>query len=220
MWERHPAAIECRAMPKMVSWLEATPTNRFALLLDRRKAGRPAFEGLKKMEVEFALDEADLAALAKYRMEHSPAIRRRYRTRWLGVSLGIFFAGVLLHVFLALTAPALYLGAFAVFFLVFYPYYYRWLVGRTMRRIANARLNPAAFSNRRLRATPESLEWVGAGATSAMSWNRITGIEVRPERAFVAVDGEYAIVLPRRRLGDEAYRHLIETIRRLAQLPS
>jgi len=41
------------------------------------------------MEVEFALDEADLVALARHHMEHSPAIRRRYRTRWVGVSLGI-----------------------------------------------------------------------------------------------------------------------------------
>jgi len=36
----------------------------------------------------------------------------------------------------------------------------------------------------------------------------------------VAIDGEYAIVLPRLRLGDETYQRLIETIRRSAGLSS
>lgn len=170
------------------------------------------------MEVAFALDEADLVALAKYRMEHSPAIRRRYRIRWIGVSLGVGLIGVLIYAFLSLRAPALYLGAFALFFLVFYPYYYRWLVWRTMRRIVHARLNPAAFCDRTLRVAPEGLEVVNAGSKTAKSWDRVSGIAVTPERAFVAVDGEYAIVLPRKQLGDETYQNLIETIRRLAKL--
>jgi hypothetical protein len=172
------------------------------------------------MEVEFVLDETDLVALARHHMEHSPAIRRRYRIRWIGASLGIGLMGVLLYVFLALKAPALYLGASAAFFLVFYPYYYRWLVARTMRRIVNARQNPEAFSARTIRATPEGLEVVGAGSKTAKAWDHISGIEVTPDRTFVAIDGEYAIVLPRLRLGEETYQRLIETIRRLAKLSS
>ena len=172
------------------------------------------------MEVEFALDETDLVALARHHMEHSPAIRRRYRIRWIGVSLGIGLMGVLLYAFLSLKAPALYLGGFAAFFLVFYPYYYRWLVGRTMRKIVNARLNPEALAARTLRLTPEGLELVSAGSKTAKPWDRISGIEVTPDRTFVAIDGEYAIVLPRLRLGDETYQRLIETIRRLSHLPS
>ena len=172
------------------------------------------------MEVEFALDEADLVALARHHMEHSPAIRRRYRIRWIGVSLGISLMGVLLYAFLALKAPALYLGAFAAFFLVFYPYYYRWLVGRTMRKIVNARLNPKALAARTLRATPEGLELASAGSKMAKSWDRISGIEVTADRTFVAVDGEYTIVLPRLRLGDEPFQKMIDTIRSFAKLSS
>jgi hypothetical protein len=170
------------------------------------------------MEVEFVPDEADLVALARHHMEHSPAIRRRYRIRWIGVSLGMGLMGVLLYVILSLKAPALYLGAFAAFFLVFYPYYYRWLVGRTMRRIVNARLNPNAFASRTLRATPEGLELVSAGSKIAKGWDHISGVEVTLDRVFVAVDGEYTIVLPRRHLGDETLQSLIETIWRLAKL--
>jgi hypothetical protein len=170
------------------------------------------------MEVEFALDEADLVALARHHMEHSPAIRRRYRIRWLGVSLGIGLMGVALYLFFGLKAPAIYLCASAAFFLVFYPYYYRWLVARTMHRIVGARLNPKTLAVRTLRTTPEGLEMVGGGSTTTRTWERINGIEVTPARAFVAIDGEYAIVLPRQRLGDETYQRLIETIRRSAGL--
>ena len=171
------------------------------------------------MEVEFALDETDLVALARHHMEHSPGIRRRYRIRWIGVSLGIGLMAVLLYAFLALKAPALYLGASAAFFLVFYPYYYRWLVGRTMRKIVNARLNPKALDARTLRAAPEGLELVSAGSKTVKTWDRVSGIEVTPDRTFVAIDGEYAIVLPRLPMGDETYQRLIETIQRLANFP-
>lgn len=165
------------------------------------------------MEVEFALDEGDLTALARHHMEHSPAARRRYRIRWIGASLGIGLTGVLLYVFFSLKAPALYLGGFAAFFLASYPYYYRWLVGRTMRKIVSARMNPKAFGVRILRATPEGLELDNAGVKTARAWDRVNGIDVTPDRAFVAIDGEYAIVLPRLRLGEETYQRLIAVIR-------
>jgi hypothetical protein len=172
------------------------------------------------MEIEYAVDETDLVALARHHMEHSPAIRKRYRIRWIGVSLGIGLMGLLLYAFLALKSPAIYLGAFAAFFLVFYPYYYRWLVGRTMRRIVSARLNPQALAARTLRATPEGLELVSAGSKTAKTWDHVSGIEVTPDRAFVAIDGEYAVVLPRLRLGDETYQRLVEAIRRLSRRSS
>jgi hypothetical protein len=163
------------------------------------------------MEVAFAVEEPDLVALARYRMEHSPARVRRYRVGWLGLSAAFSAGAVALHLS-DLRAPAYYLGAFAVFFLVFYPYYYRWLVGRTMRRIVGARTNPAAFARRSLRATPEAIVIEG-GKPSNIVWERITGIAVTAERAFVAVDGEYAIVLPRAALGDETFRRLVDLIR-------
>ena len=170
------------------------------------------------MQIEFALDEADLVALARHRMEHSPAARRRFRIRWIGGALGMAATGVLLYGFFALKAPAIYLGASGAFFLVFYPYYYRWLVARTMRKIVGERLNPRALAVRTFRVTPEGLELIGAGAATTRAWEHISAVDVTPERAFVAIDGEYAIVLPRQRLGDATYQRLIETIRRSAGL--
>ena len=63
------------------------------------------------------------------------------------------------------------------------------------------------------------MELVSAGSKTVKTWDRVSGIEATPDRTFVAIDGEYAIVLPRLRLGDETYKRLIETIRRLSNLP-
>jgi hypothetical protein len=163
------------------------------------------------MEVAFAVEEPDLVALARYRMEHSPGRVRRYRLAWLGLSAA-FVAGAVALYLGALRAPALYLGGFAAFFLVFYPYYYRWLVGRTMRRIVAARANPEVFAQRSLRTTPDAIV-IDNGKQTSIGWERITGIAITPERAFVAVDGEYAVVLPKSALGEEAFHQLVDLIR-------
>ncbi len=169
------------------------------------------------MEVKFDLDEADLIALAKYWVEHSPAFRKRYRRSWIGISVGLGLLGVLIYALFSLKAPGIYLVAFSLFFLVFYPYYYRWLVGRTMHKIVNARSNPSAFAWRTLRVTPEGLEMVTADTKLTRSWDKVSGIEVTPAHAFLAIDGEYAIVVPRTALGTERFQRLMECIRQFAR---
>jgi hypothetical protein len=131
---------------------------------------------------------------------------------WLGLSLLFLTGAVALHVS-GLRAPAYYLGAFAAFFLVFYPYYYRWLVGRTLRRLISARQDPHAFAARRLLADRDGLSLDRGGKRADIAWHRVTGVSVTPDRAFVAVDGEYAVVLPKAALGAERFQALIDTIR-------
>jgi hypothetical protein len=122
-----------------------------------------------------------------------------------------------LYVLFSLKSPALYLLAFGLFFLVFYPYYYRWLVSRTMRKIVNARTNPTAFGLRTIRVTAEGFEIEGAGAKIKKSWDRVSGMEVTPVHAFLALDDEYAIVLPRSGLGDDTFQRVVASIRKFAQ---
>jgi hypothetical protein len=58
---------------------------------------------------------------------------------------------------------------------------------------------------------------VAAGATLTKSWDKVSGIEVTLDHAFVAVNGEYGIVVPRRTLGAERFEHLMDNIRRFAK---
>lgn len=170
------------------------------------------------MEVPFTINEADITALAKFRMRRSPEFRRRYRIGWIGVPLGFAVTGLVLYAFFSLTSPALYLVAFALFFLVFYPYYYRWLVGRTMRRIVRSRSEPRAVGRRTVRITPAGLEVLGGASAIRGSWDCVSGMEITPAHAFLAVDGEYSVVLPRASLGDEGFKQLVSSIQAFARL--
>lgn len=164
------------------------------------------------MEVQFRLDEADVVALAKYHMEHSERIRRRYHLRWLGVTAGLGILALILYFFLSAQALALYLGAFALFFLVFYPYYDRWLVNRTLTRIVASSPSPKALAAQTLRVMAEGMELISAGSKIKKTWSQLKGIEVREDRAFVVFDDRFTLVLPRKHLGEEKFKKLIGTM--------
>jgi hypothetical protein len=78
-----------------------------------------------------------------------------------------------------------------------------------------ARANPEVFAQRSLRTTPDAIV-IDSGQQTPIGWERITGIAITPERAFVAVDGEYAIVLPKSALGEETFHQLVDLIRATA----
>lgn len=169
------------------------------------------------MEISFKLDEADVVALAKYHMHHSAAIRRRYHIRWLGVTMALATAGIFFYAFFSAKALGLYLLAFAVFFLVFYPYYDRWLVNRTLTRILGASPRPKVLAAQTLRMTAEGMELLSGGGRVRKTWNQIKGIEVREDRAFAVFDDRFTLVLPRKNLGEEKFQNLICTMERYAR---
>ncbi len=165
------------------------------------------------MEIEFRLEETDLVTLAKYQMEHSPAIVRRYRRQRYG--LLVFFGVLALLSYFVLHKPAvaLYASALAVFCFGLYPFYYRWVVGRTLRRIVGARLNPAVFAPRTLRLNTEGLRQVTAGKETVTPWSRIGAITVTSGHAFIAVDGVYGLAIPRARVPEERFLRFVEALR-------
>jgi hypothetical protein len=165
------------------------------------------------MEVEFKLEEKDLVALAKYQMEHSPAIIRRYRLQRYGL---VTLFGLLAIVgLLILRKPALaaYSGAFALFCFGFYPFYYRWLIGRTLRQIVGARLNPTVFSLRKLRLSAEGLEQVTAGKKTLIPWSRIGPVTVTSDHAFIAVGGVFGQAIPRARVEEDRFLGFVQALR-------
>lgn len=164
------------------------------------------------MEIEFKLDESDLVALAKYQMEHSPAMVRRYRLQRYGL-LAIFGLLSLVSYFI-LHKPALasYAAILALFCFSIYPYYYRWVVGRTMRQIVGAKLNPAVFAKRTLRITAEGLEQTAAGKKTVVSWPSIGPVAMTPKYAYIAVDGVYGQAIPRGRVEEQRLRSFVEAL--------
>ncbi len=165
------------------------------------------------MKLAFTLAEADLVALARYQMEHSPALLRRYRLQRYGLLL--FFGLLALVSYFAFHKPAvaLYSAALAVFCFGLYPFYYRWVAGRTLRQIVRARLNPAVFAPRTLQLNAAGLRQTVADKETLIPWSRIGPVTVTPDHAFIAVDGVYGLAIPRGRVPEDLFRRFIEALR-------
>jgi hypothetical protein len=165
------------------------------------------------MEVEYRLEEKDLVALAKCRMESSPKYVRSYRLqRW---GLLAFFGSFAVVAAFILHKPsmALYTGALALFIFGLYPFYYRWLIGQTLRRIVGARLNPTIFGVRTLRLRSDGMEQALAGKVSATPWSAIGPVMVTSHHAFIAIDGVFGQVIPRERVGEQRFLDFVKALR-------
>lgn len=163
-------------------------------------------------EITFSLEEDDLVALAHYQMERSPSIQRRYRLQKYGLVLGFLALALLTGVGWGKVSLALYFAGLALFFFAFFPLYYRWLTGRTLRQIVKARLNPKAFAQRSLRIAPEGLIQTVEDSATTLDWARLGPVALTPNRAFLAVDGVYALVIPRARLPEEEVEPFLQSL--------
>ncbi|MGC8836960.1 MAG: YcxB family protein [Anaerolineae bacterium] len=165
-------------------------------------------------EITFSLEEADLVALARHQIERSPSLQKRYRLQKYGLVFGFLALAVVSGAVWGKVSLALYFAGLALFFFAFYPLYYRWLTNRTLRQIVSARLNPRAFAQRSLRITPEGLIQAVEGFAVTMGWDRLGPVTVTPDHAFLAVDGVYALVVPRAQLGEEEFNAFIQALQR------
>lgn len=165
------------------------------------------------MELEFELEETDLVTLAKHQLAHSPAIVKRYRLQRYGL-LAIFGVLALVSYFiLHKPAVALYSGALALFCFGLYPFYYRWITTRTLRGIVSARLNPAVFARRTLRLSTDGLDQISNDKHTVTPWSRIGDVTVTAQHAFIAVDGVYALAIPRGRVKEERFQRFVAALR-------
>ncbi len=94
------------------------------------------------MEIEFKLEETDLVTLAKYQMEHSPAIVRRYRLQRYGLLVLFGLLSLVSYFILRKPTVATYSAILAAFCFGLYPFYYRWVTARTLRQIVGALTQP------------------------------------------------------------------------------
>ena len=165
------------------------------------------------MEVVFKLEERDLAALAKYQMENSQKYVRRYRIQRWGLLAVCALLALVTHFVLHKPASALYAAALGLSLFGVYPLYYRWVIGRTLRQIVGARLNPAVFGTRKLRLIPEGLEQVVAGKKTVTPWSQVGPVTVTPNHAFISVDGVFAQAIPRAGVDDERFADFVQALR-------
>ncbi len=169
------------------------------------------------MEVEYELDETDLVTLARFQINRSPIVRRRFYIRWFGYILGFSLFGLGTYLAFSSTVLLLSFGSLAVLSFVAYPFYFRWAVERRIHQIVHERATPSSFAKRILRATPGGLEQVMETSESNVKWELVNEIEVTPTHAFISIDGTFSVVIPRLRLGESQFHGFLDTIRQYAK---
>jgi len=165
------------------------------------------------MEVEYALDETDLVALARFQVNRSPIVRRRFYIQRFGYVLGFILLGLGTYLAFSSTILLLSFGSLAALSFVVYPFYFRWAGERRIRQIVRERATPSSLAKRILRATPEGLEQIMGTSESKVKWELVNGIEVTPTHAFVSIDGTFSVVIPRLRLGASQFQSFLDTMR-------
>ncbi len=165
------------------------------------------------MEVEYALDESDLATLSRFQVNRSSIIRRRFQLRWLGCIFGFGLMGPGTYLAFSSTTLLLAFGSLAVLSGIIYPFYFRWAGERRIHQIVRERATPSTFTKRKLLATPEGLEQVMENSESKVNWKLVDEIAITDSHAFISIDGDFSIVIPKRRLGESQFHDFLDIIR-------
>jgi hypothetical protein len=166
------------------------------------------------MEIAYTLNESDILALTKYRMQHVPSVRHRLRLRRFGyligftlLAFGVWFLGY------GTILGAMFL-AFAVTLFLFYPVYLEWTVRRSIHKTYQDAKMQASLAMRTLRVTSEYLEEISSFGEARIKWNVIDNITSTPTHTFVTVVSEPpSLIIPRERISAGNYDEFIVACR-------
>jgi hypothetical protein len=165
------------------------------------------------MEIEYALTEKDVLALAQYRLQFMPTLRRRlWKRRW---ALAIGFTLVALGTW-PLTPDFILPSAFlalAVISFLLYPTYNDWRLRRRVSEMYRGERIRATLGARTLRATSEGLEEESHLGETKIKWSAIDEIDVTPQRIFISVAQVPSIVISRGQVSAGDLEEFVQTCR-------
>ncbi len=161
------------------------------------------------VEIEYALDESDIVALAKYKLRHTPTLRRRmlilrlgYLIGFTAMSLGIWLLyrdTIILVTLLGLTIISLS-----------FPLYHDWRLRSNVYQTYRDAKNRAALDVRTLRATSEGLEEKSSFGETKVRWNTIDRITITPSYTFMSVIVQgYSVVIPKNQVRSGNYDEFV-----------
>ncbi len=177
-------------------------------------------EAEESIEIEYELSEDDLLDLARSRAERSPAVRRRLNVQRAGYLIGFLLLGVGSFLAFASLALLVVFGSLGIIFFLGYPFVYRRMLERGIRRaVARAVAVPFTRSKRSLRATPDGLEQITEGAQTKLAWKLVDGIEVTATRAVLSISGGNSpLLIPKQQVGEEQFNAFVEFVRQRMEM--
>jgi len=170
------------------------------------------------MEIEFSLKEADLVALARHQIRHSPVVEERIRKRrWFyPIAFGMLALGIYL-ISQQWLFPTL-LIAVSILSYIFFPQYFEWMVERRLERIVERGKTSSSLARRKLRVTAEGLEQIMENAESKVTWPLINAIDTTSTHTFVSIEGTYSVVIPKDNLESGSHDEFVARMREYQQM--
>ena len=148
------------------------------------------------MQAQYQLTLDDIVAFSLHHARNSKRTRRRLRR--------IQAWGVLMALVVALMWPkwglglrTLFFAAYALFFSLGYPAYYRWLVKRNTRKVYTEGQNKGSIGNHIIAIDAEGVTEISDVGESHVAWSGIEKIEENENYLFLYVGSLQAHIIPK-----------------------
>ncbi len=172
------------------------------------------------MEIEYSLSETDLIALAEYQAGNSPVVHQRLKSRRFAYLIGFFVMALAAYLISMPTIFAISFAALGVLCFALYPTYSKWSMRKNIPRIVHGRMRPSSIGKRRLRVTSDGLEQISDAGESGAKWGVIDNIIENGAHAFVSIEGDLAVIIPRFRIDRGSYETFVMALRQHLEVPS
>jgi hypothetical protein len=149
------------------------------------------------VEIEYALAEADIVALARFRVRQKRGLRNPILARRLSYMGGFTLMAVGLGVLTGNAVLSITLLVLAVVSFALYPTFFDWMIRRRVSATCKDPKNAPMLTPRTLSATGDGLEEKSDMGEARLKWAVIGDLTVTPTHAFMSVQNIPSIVIPR-----------------------
>lgn len=147
------------------------------------------------MEIKYTSTESDALALARFRSQYVPRVRRSLRIRHLGYSVGLALMGLGLCL-----VRAFFLGAvsltLALLSALFFPRYRDWMLRRRVHKMYESEKMQAWLGPCTLRITDEGLVEESPLGEAMIKWQAIDDVTRTSTHTFITVAQFPSVVVP------------------------
>ncbi len=166
------------------------------------------------MEIEFTPDKADFRTVGQFQANRSMMLHNRIRRQRIAYGIGFSLLALGTYFTMPNTVVPYVFGVLAVISIILYPVYIGWRIRRRINRLVEERATPASLAQCKLRVTAEGLEQETEYGEGKVKWILVNEVASIPTHTFVAVEGTFAIVIPKARVSKGDYDEFIESLRR------
>ena len=165
------------------------------------------------MQIEYELNESDILALMRFRLDQMRGMRNPVTVRRIAylVAFTIMAFGTWL-----ISHQAILLISFlilAIVFFLFYPLLFDWL---NRRRVAAAYRDPSkrvTLNARTIQVSSDGLHELTEMGETNVKWDVINGIAVTPTHAFLSVQNVPSIIVPKVNLRNDDFQAFVNICR-------